>query len=64
MSTVKVDYFLRLNGRFGSYATGELTGGSLPKSSAGAVSTCTVTFTGAAGGAVGATGCAHVCSVV
>jgi hypothetical protein len=31
---------------------------------AGAVSTCTVTFTGAAGGGVGAVGWAHVCSVV
>jgi hypothetical protein len=68
MSTRLVDYFLgRLNGRFGSSATGASpnVGGTLPKSVAsGAVSTCTVTFTGATGGGVGAVGCAQVCSVL
>ena len=71
MSTVKVVYFLRLMGRFGSYAAvvsvsgaPPNAGGSLPKSSAGAVSICTVTFTGAAGGGVGAVGCAQDCSVL
>ena len=62
MSTVKVDYFLRLSGRFGSCAAGAgvstgaspNAGGALPKSSA--------TGLGAVG--VGATVCAHVCSVV
>ena len=43
MSTVKVDYFLRLSGRFGSFTTGAVTtgagaaaGGGAPKSTAGA----------------------------
>ena len=71
MSTVKIDYFLRLKGRFGSSTIGvdvagasPNAGGALPNSSAGAVSTCTVTFTGAAGGGVGAVGCAQDCSVL
>lgn len=73
MSTVKVDYFLRLKGRFGSSAVGTAgvatgaspnAGGALSKSTAGAVSTCTVTFTGAAGGGVGTVGCAQDCSVL
>ena len=60
-STRLVDYFLgRRNGRFGSSTAGGASpnaGGALPKSvAAGAVSTCTVTFTGAAGGGVGAVG--------
>ena len=60
MSTRLVDYFFgRLAGRFGSSATGASpnAGGALPKSvTAGAESTCTVIFTGAAGGGVGAVG--------
>ena len=60
MSTRLVDYFLwRLNGRFGSSTAGGVSpnaGGAVPKSTAGAVSTCTVVFTGAAGGGVGAVG--------
>ena len=68
MSTRLVDYFLgRLNGRFGSSTAGAFgagvtagaspnAGGAVPKSTAGAVSTCTVIFTGAAGGGVGAVG--------
>jgi hypothetical protein len=60
MSTRLVDYFLgRLNGRFGSSTAGGASpnaGGAVPKSTAGEVSTCTVTFTGAAGGGVGAVG--------
>ncbi len=54
---------MRLTGRFGSSATDAL-GGSLPKSTAGAVSTCTVTFTGAVGADVGASGCTQDCSVL
>ena len=58
MSTITVVYFLtRRNGRFGSSTAGgesSNAGGAVPKSAAaGAVSTCTVTFTGAAVGAVG-----------
>jgi hypothetical protein len=60
MSTVIVAYFFtRLSGRVGSSGTGASpnAGGAVPKSAAaGAVSTCTVTFTGAAGGGVGAVG--------
>ena len=61
MSTVTVAYFFtRRNGRFGSSTAGGASpnaGGAVPKSAAaGAVSTCTVTFTGAAGGGVGAVG--------
>ena len=61
MSTVTVAYFLtRRNGRVGSSTAGGASpnaGGAVPKSAAaGAVSTCTVTFTGAAGGGVGAVG--------
>ena len=60
-STRLVDYFLgRLNGRFGSSTAGGASpnaGGAVPKSvAAGAESTCTVIFTGAAGGGVGAVG--------
>ena len=69
MSTRLVDYFLgRLSGRFGSSTAGGASpnaGGALPKSvTAGAESTCTVIFTGAAGGDAGAVGWAHVCCVV
>jgi hypothetical protein len=61
MSTVTVAYFFtRRNGRFGSSTAGGASpnaGGAVPKSAAaGAVSTCTVTFTGACGGGVGAVG--------
>ena len=67
-STLTVYFLTRRNGRFGSSTAGGASpnaGGALPKSVvAGAVSTCTVTFTGAAGGGVGAVGWAHVCSVV
>ena len=59
MSTRLVDYFLvRLNGRFGSSTAAGASPTALPKSvAAGAVvSTCTVTFTGAAGGGVDAVG--------
>ena len=53
-------FFTRLSGRFGSSTAGGASpnaGGALPKSvAAGAVSTCTVIFTGAAGGGVGAVG--------
>ena len=70
MSTVKVDYFLRLSGRFGSSTVGAVAGaspnagGALPNSTVGAGVGCA---TGAAAGAgtgavvgagVGATGCA------
>jgi hypothetical protein len=59
-STLTVYFFTRLNGRFGSSTAGGVSpnaGGTLPKSvTAGAVSTCTVIFTGAAGGGVGAVG--------
>ena len=64
-STLTVYFFTRRNGRFGSSTAGGASpnaGGALPKSvaagavSAGAVSTCTVIFTGAAGGGVGAVG--------
>jgi len=62
-------FFTRRSGRFGSStAAGGASpnaGGAVPKSTAaGAVSTCTVIFTGAAGGGVGAVGWAHVCSVL
>ena len=62
MSTVTVAYFLtRRNGRFGSSTAGGASpnaGGALPKSvvPGAVVSTCTVTFTGAAGGGVGVVG--------
>jgi hypothetical protein len=61
MSTITVVYFFtRRNGRFGSSTAGGASpnaGGAVPKSAAaGAVSICTVTFTGAAGGGVGAVG--------
>lgn len=68
MSTVIVDYFLRLKGRFGSSTVGAVAGappragGALPNSTVGAGVGCA---TGAAAGAgaivgvgVGATGCA------
>ena len=61
MSMITVVYFLtRRNGRFGSSTAGGASpnaGGAVPKSAAaGAVSTCTFTFTGACGGGVGAVG--------
>ena len=59
-STLTVYFLTRRNGRFGSSTAGGASpnaGGAVPKSTAaGAVSTCTVTFTGAAGGGVGAVG--------
>ena len=58
-STLTVYFLTRRNGRVGSSTAGASpnAGGALPKSvAAGAVSTCTVTFTGAAGGGVGAVG--------
>ena len=59
-STLAVYFLTRRNGRFGSSTAGGASpnaGGAVPKSAAtGAVSTCTVTFTGAAGGGVGAVG--------
>ena len=59
-STLTVYFLTRRNGRFGSSTAGGASpnaGGALPKSVAsGVVSTCTVTFTGAAGDGVGAVG--------
>ena len=59
-STLTVYFLTRRNGRFGSSTAGGASpnaGGAVPKSAAvGAVSTCTVTFTGACGGGVGAVG--------
>ena len=59
-STLTVYFLTRRNGRFGSSTAGGASpnaGGAVPKSAAaGAVSTCTVIFTGAAGGGVGAVG--------
>ena len=58
-STLTVYFLTRRNGRLGSSTTGASpnAGGAVPKSAAaGAVSICTVTFTGAAGGGVGAVG--------
>ena len=58
-STLTVYFLTRRNGRVGSSTAGASpnAGGALPKSAAaGAVSTCTVTFTGAAGDGVGAVG--------
>ena len=58
-STLTVYFLTRRNGRFGSSTAGGASpnaGGAVPKSTAGAVSTCTVIFTGAAGGGVGAVG--------
>ena len=67
-STLTVYFLTRRNGRFGSSTAGGASpnaGGAVPtKSSAGAVSTCTVTFTGAVGADVGASGCAQDCSVL
>ena len=65
MSSLRLDYFLRLSGRFGSSTVGALAGaspnagGALPKSCAGAG-----VATGAAAGAGIGAGCAQVCSVV
>lgn len=58
MSTESVDYFLRLNGRFGSSTVSAGAVGASPNAG-GALSKSV-----AAGAGVGATGCAHVCSVV